>query len=43
MLVNGEPVENKASTKLKLKKPINPQFIAPIIVNIRVIYCSVSI
>ena len=31
-------IPNNDSTKLKSKKPINPQFMAPIIVNINVVF-----
>jgi len=42
-LDNIEPEPKIVSTRLKSKKPINPQFIAPIIVTIKHDFCNVSI
>lgn len=35
---NIDSIPNNDSTKLKSKKPINPQFMAPITVNINVVF-----
>ncbi len=43
ILLNIEPEPNRLATKLKSNKPIKPQFMAPIIVTTKHIFCNVSI